>query len=67
MSYTDESRASSCQEYRYTNVGYKSTGTLTVTRLDLNAGIIAGTFDMKVVQTGCDTLRITQGRFDYKL
>ena len=42
-------------------------GTLTVTRLDLQAGIIAGTFDFTLVKPGCDTVRITQGRFDKKL
>lgn len=67
IGYSDETKPSACDEYRYTNSGYISTGTLTLTRLDLQAGIIAGTFEAKMVQTGCDTLRITQGRFDYKL
>ena len=42
-------------------------GTLTITRLDLQAGIISGTFDFVLAKPGCDTVRITQGRFDKKL
>lgn len=39
---------------------------LNFTKIDLSAGIIAGTFDCTIHQTGCDTLRITEGRFDLK-
>ena len=42
-------------------------GTLTITRLDLSAGIIAGTFDFVLAKPGCDTMRVTQGRFDKRL
>lgn len=42
---------------------YRS-GNLTITRLDLTRGIIAGTFEFTIVIPGCDTLRVTQGRFD---
>ncbi|WP_151089369.1 DUF6252 family protein [Hymenobacter baengnokdamensis] len=42
-------------------------GTLTITRLDLQAGIIAGTFAFTLYKPGCDSVRVTQGRFDKKL
>lgn len=42
-------------------------GTLTITRLDLQAGIIAGTFDFVLAKPGCDTVRVTQGCFDKRL
>ncbi|WP_375416207.1 hypothetical protein [uncultured Hymenobacter sp.] len=42
-------------------------GTLTITRLDLQAGIISGTFDFVLAKPGCDTVRVTQGRFDKRL
>ena len=42
-------------------------GTLTFTRLDLQAGIISGTFAFTLAKPGCDTVRVTQGRFDKKL
>lgn len=42
-------------------------GKLEVTRLDLKNGIIAGKFEFTVAQPGCDTIRVTEGRFDRKL
>jgi hypothetical protein len=42
-------------------------GQLVITRLDMSAGIIAGTFSFTLAQTGCDTIKVTQGRFDKKL
>ncbi len=42
-------------------------GTLTITRLDLRAGIIAGTFAFTLYKPGCDSVRVTQGRFDKRL
>ena len=46
---------------------YFRRGTLTITRLDLRAGIVAGTFEFTLAKPGCDTVRVTQGRFDKKL
>jgi hypothetical protein len=42
-------------------------GTLTITRFNLNASIISGTFDFVLAKPGCDTVRVTQGRFDKRL
>jgi len=42
-------------------------GQLTLTRLDEQAGIIAGTFEFTIAKPGCDTIRVTDGRFDKKL
>ncbi|MDQ2770915.1 MAG: DUF6252 family protein [Bacteroidota bacterium] len=42
-------------------------GTLTITRLDLQAGIISGTFSFTLHKPGCDSVRVTNGRFDKKL
>lgn len=39
-------------------------GTLTVTRLDKQAGIISGTFAFTLYNPGCDSIKVTQGRFD---
>ena len=60
-----------CYEYRTTNAldttkNYYSSGKLTITKLDQSAKIIAGTFYCTIKQTGCDTLKITDGRFDLK-
>ena len=42
-------------------------GTLTITRLDLRAGIVSGTFAFTLYRPGCDSVRVTQGRFDKRL
>ena len=42
-------------------------GTLTISRLDLQAGVISGTFAFTLYKPGCDSIRVTQGRFDKKL
>lgn len=40
---------------------------ITITRFDLPNRIIAGTFQFTLFKPGCDTVRITDGRFDVKL
>lgn len=42
-------------------------GKLEITKLDMKNGIIAGTFEFTVAKPGCDTIRVTEGRFDKKL
>ncbi|WP_345227125.1 hypothetical protein [Hymenobacter koreensis] len=59
-------RLSGCY-YNSQDAGTYHKGTLTITRLDLQAGIIAGTFDFTLYLPGCDTLKVTNGRFDKKL
>jgi hypothetical protein len=41
-------------------------GKVEITKLDLQDKIISGRFDCIIFQTGCDTLKITEGRFDIK-
>ncbi len=60
------SRATGC-EFGSQQAGIYCNGTLTITRLDLQAGIISGTFDFTLAKRGCDTVRVTQGRFDKRL
>ena len=42
-------------------------GVLTITRLDYKAGVVAGTFSFTLAKAGCDTIKVTQGRFDKHL
>ncbi len=63
-SYTDTARPTQCGSYDSNTPPAYREGRMTITRLDANAGIIAGTFDVTFAQPGCDTLKITQGRFD---
>ena len=51
----------------YQNEMHYRRGTLTITRLDKQAGIIAGTFAFTLYKPGCDSVRVTQGRFDKQL
>lgn len=53
--------------YESREVGTYCKGTLTITRLDNQARIISGTFAFTLAKPGCDTLTVTQGRFDKKL
>lgn len=53
--------------YDYSDSTVYMNGSLTVTRLDLTQGIIAGTFEFTLAKPGCDTIRVTSGRFDKKL
>ena len=41
-------------------------GEITITKLDTSNKIVAGTFYMTLVNDKCETLHITDGRFDFK-
>lgn len=52
--------------YDYFSNSIYRTGSLTITRLDKTARIISGTFYATLAKQGCDTVKITDGRFDMK-
>ncbi len=57
-----------CEEYDHFNdssVVYY--GLIHTTKFDLQKGIISGTFEFTLVKPGCDTLKVTNGRFDKQL
>ena len=63
--YYNSGVTGNCQEYGYyINKGFFMSGQLLITRLDK---IVSGTFNFKLWQPGCDTIKVTQGRFDYTL
>lgn len=53
-----------CQ-YLYHDTTVYRKGNITITNFSLP--IISGTFEMVMYKKGCDSLKITQGRFDIKL
>ena len=55
-----------CQ-YHSTDIGTYGRGAFNITRLDLKAGVVSGTFAFTLYKPGCDSVRVTQGRFDRQL
>jgi len=41
-------------------------GYFDIQKLDKSKGIFSGEFEIKLTKTGCETVQITQGRFDLK-
>ena len=64
--FTDTGKELACQNFDGSSGQYRR-GSLTITRLDLQAGIISGTFAFTLYKPGCDSVRVTQGRFDKRL
>ena len=54
-----------CSIDYYDSTVYRS-GSLTITKLDKSDRIISGTFSAILYKKDCDTLKITDGRFDMK-
>lgn len=65
--YTDTSKEVTCESFGDQKTATYLSGQLVISRFDLKQGIISGTFAFKLAQPGCDTLRITHGRFDKTL
>ena len=63
--FSDNNLSSPC-DYYSVNQGATVKGQFTITRLDLSSGIISGTLECTLSQPGCDTIKITKGRFDGK-
>ena len=53
-------------DHRWTDTLVKASGSLTVSKLDRTNNVIAGAFNATLIKNGCDTIRITEGRFDMK-
>jgi len=53
-----------CEYLYYDSLVYRR-GTITITKLALP--IISGTFNFVMYKPGCDSVKITDGRFDFKL
>lgn len=59
--YSDYGRSTGCSYYGGQTQSYRA-GTMTITRFD--SGVVSGTFTFQLGQPGCDTIKVTQGRFD---
>jgi hypothetical protein len=58
--FSDDTKLSPCNQYLFKPTSRM--GAFTITRLD--RGIVSGTFEFTLIQPGCDTIRVTNGRFD---
>lgn len=67
FSYRNNKNIGSCKEY----ISYDSTvityGHVYLTKYDLQAGVVSGTFEIQLRKIGCEDINITNGRFDKKL
>lgn len=61
-SFTDD--LSACQYYYCNDDSRIVSGHCTVTRYDLVGRVVSGTFEFTLAKPGCDTVRVTDGRFD---
>jgi hypothetical protein len=55
-----------CMYDYFSNEVYRK-GQLTILKLDRANRVISGTFDFTVYRNGCDSIKITNGRFDMKI
>jgi hypothetical protein len=53
--------------YESTDSITRTSGAITITKLDIVGGIVSGTFSGTLIKPGCGTITITDGRFDIKL
>ncbi|HMN90858.1 MAG TPA: hypothetical protein PKE68_12610 [Saprospiraceae bacterium] len=52
--------------FRASDTLTQADGYLEITRYDLEKGVFQGEFEVTLWKPGCDTMRITEGRFDWK-
>ncbi len=52
--------------YDFADSTVKGSASITISKLDKSAGIVSGTFSAVFIKEGCDTISITDGRFDIK-
>ena len=67
FTYSDEKLTSNCRFLFSTDSTTSTSGNVTLTRYDLQNGIISGTFNFTLIKASFSTIRITDGRFDKKL
>ena len=54
-----------CSISAYDTTSYQK-GSFNISKIDLQNGIFSGTFNCTIKPPNCDTIHITEGRFDYK-
>ncbi len=63
-----DSKLTTCNQYdHYLDSASTHTGNVILTKYDLQNGIISGRFNFTLTKPGCETITVTDGRFDKKL
>ncbi len=65
-SFFDEDSNCDYSYFRNRDSTTQADGYLKITRYDLEKGVFQGEFEVTLWKPGCDTMRITEGRFDWK-
>ena len=65
--YSNEQNLGQCKIIKSLDNGISTNGSIILTKFDLQSGIISGTFEFTLFKPGCDTIKVTDGRFDKKL
>ena len=65
--YMDNNLQNECYQISSEDSNTITTGSIFLTKYDLQSGIISGTFEFTLTKSGCDTIKVTNGRFDKKL
>jgi hypothetical protein len=67
LSFTNYNNLSNCGDLVSNANGVSTNGIITLSHYNLQSGIVSGTFNFSLSKTGCETVNVTDGRFDYKL
>lgn len=67
FTYENNRMENNCKIIKSLNTPSTAQGSLVLTKYDLQYGIISGTFEFTLYKPGCDSIKVTHGRFDKKL
>lgn len=67
FTFSDNNLTGSCSFLFSTDSITTTIGKVNLVRYDLQNGMISGTFDFTLIKSGCETIVVTEGRFDKKL
>ena len=67
FSFTNYNSIYGCGNFHSIDSIVQTNGSIIISKYDLSADIISGTFQFTLFKPGCDTIKVTNGRFDKKL
>ncbi len=67
IGYNDYKNINGCETIYSNDAGVVTVGILELSRFDLTNRVFSGTFEFTLSKAGCETIKITNGRFDAKL